>query len=298
MIKYGFSPLLVLLATLNTHAGDFPLFDQREARALIRAGIQAAAQESQNRDAAVTELIEERLCLATLRMKKSEFTLDPDRHINNWLSAQERQILVSDSTCDKWKVGQEISGKFDGWGFIFDGDIARYVVRLKNKKILSRYFSVHGSGRHQEITAADHQAALARLGQEGKTLVTVPYAGLVRTAVLNGPLAKDSIIEKKPVTRYFVLVRVENKTLTLDLEKHIRNAWNTHDIALEVPREAYEKAAKMWDTRLSTLSFFVKGNLSFLTGKIVKKWTETDARYLEVKTQDGSRYVLPESLLR
>lgn len=290
--------LISLLSILSARAGEFPLFDLRQAEGLLRSGIQTAALEAQARDQAVVELIEERLCLATLRMKKSEFTLDPERHIGNWLSAQERQIIVSDTTCDKWKVGSEISGKFDGWGFIFDGDIARYVVRLKDKKILSRYFQVQGSGRHQEITGAQYQTTRERLGLEGKTLITVPYAGMVRTAVLAGPLTKDMIAEKIPVTRYFVLVRVENKTLTLDLEKHIRNAWNTHDIALEVPRESYEKAGKMWDTKLSTISFLVKGNLSFLTGRIVKKWTETDARYLEVRTSDGGRYVLPEAMTR
>jgi hypothetical protein len=286
--------LLPLLAVLPAavSAQTFVSPEQQRAVSGFAAQARAVAQQAQQ-DNAVSELVEERVCVVVVRMKKQEFTFDLDKQLKNWASAVERTMVVSDTTCEKWKEGQELSGKFDTWGFVFDGDFARYVVRVKSKKIVSRYFETRGGNRTAEIQPAQYQASLDSLRKSGAPIVTVPYSGFIRTTVLPAPVKDLKIISSTPITRNFVLVRIQNHSLTLDLEKHVRNAWNTHDLTFEVPKAVYDKADKVWDTTLSGWAFVVKGSLSAMSGKILKKWTEPDARFLQVTTQDGKSFVIP-----
>jgi hypothetical protein len=241
-----------------------------------------------------TELREEKLFLVTLKFEKEQFTLDLWAHAKNAMAAESRTLIVGEKTFNEYQIGQKVSSKGDGWGFVFNGEIAEYVVRPTDKKIESQYFWSDRSGTQTEISKEQYDEAMQQLRSRGRQLFTVPFAGVARTYVLEKPLAEYQFVDRKPLNRYFVNIRVENSTFTLDLTKHIRNAANTHDITLEVPREAYEKTNDAWNAQLSTGSLIVKGRLSELRGKVTKKWSEVDNGYQLVKTSDGQQFVIPK----
>lgn len=240
-----------------------------------------------------TELREEKLFLVTLKFEKEQFTLDLWEHAKNAMAAESRTLIVGEQTFNEYQIGQKVSSKGDGWGFVFNGEIAEYVVRPTKKKVESQYFWVDRSGTQTETSKEQYDEATQQLRSDGRQLLTVPFAGVARTYVLEKPLAEYQFVDRQPLNRYFVNIRVENSTFTLDLTKHIRNAANTHDITLEVPREVYEKTGDVWNAQLSAGSFIVKGRLSELRGKVTKKWSEMDNGYQLVKTDDGQQFVIP-----
>jgi len=241
-----------------------------------------------------TELREEKLFLVTLKFEKEQFTLDLWAHAKNAIAAESRTLIVGEKTFNEYQIGQKVSSKGDGWGFVFNGEIAEYVVRPTEKKIESQYFWADRNGTQTEISKEQYDEATQQLRSGGRQLLTVPFAGVVRTYVLEKPIAEYQFVDRQPLNRYFVTIQVENSTFTLDLTKHIRNAANTHDITLEVPREVYEKTGDAWNAQLSTSSLIVKGRLSELRGKVIKKWSGVDNGYQLAKTADGQQFVVPK----
>src|SRR3989344_1450991 len=241
-----------------------------------------------------TELREEKLFLVTLKFEKEQFTLDLWAHAKNAMVAESRTLIVGERTFNEYQIGQKVSSKGDGWGFVFNGEIAEYVVRPTEKKVESQYFWADRNGAQTEINKEQYDEAMQQLRSSDRQLLTVPFAGVARTYVLGKPLAEYQFVDRQPLNRYFVTIRVENSTFTLDLTKHIRNAANTHDVTLEVPREVYEKTGNAWNAQLSAGSLIVKGRLSELRGKVTKKWSEVDNGYQLAKTADGQQFVIPK----
>lgn len=242
-----------------------------------------------------SELREEKIFLVTLEFKKEEFTLDLWELAQNEASAEKRVLIVGEKTFNEYQIGQVISRKSDAWGFVFNGELAEYVTRVKEKKVESQFFWITADGNQTELTADEYVAALAGLKVAGKEVLTTPFAGVVRNYILEKPLSKYEFVAHEPLIRYFVTVKVENSTLTFDLIKHIRNAANTHEIILEVPREIHEKTGEVWDPQISAGSLIFKGHLSELHGIVIKKWTEMDTAYQLVKTAEGREFILPLS---
>lgn len=283
--------LLVLVVTVAFFTGC----DQQPQQS---RQVAAAPAEKSNPDvstilANATELQEEKLFLVTLKFEKEQFTFDLWKHAKNAMTAESRTLIVGERTFNEYQIGQKVSSKGDGWGFVFNGEIAEYVVRPTEKKVQSQYFWVDRNGIQTEISKEQYDEATQQLRSDGRQLLTVPFAGVARTYILEKPLAEYQFVDRQPLNRYFVTIRVENSTFTLDLTKHIRNAANTHDITLEVPREVYEKTGDAWNAQLSAGSLIVKGRLSELRGKVVKKWSEVDNGFQFAKTADGQQFVIP-----
>lgn len=238
------------------------------------------------------ELREEKLFLVTLKFEKEQLTFDLWKLAKNEMAAEYRTLIVGEQTFNEYQIGQEVSRVSDGWGVFFNGEIAEYVIRPTEKKIESQYFWANRSGAQIEISKEEYDEAMQQLHSSGRQLLTVPFAGVARTYVLEKSLSEYQFVDRQPLNRYFVMIRVENSTFTLDLTKHIRNAANTHDITLEVPREVYEKTGDAWNAQLSTGSLIVKGRLSELHGEVIKKWTEEDNRFQLAKTADGKQFVI------
>jgi hypothetical protein len=237
---------------------------------------------------------EERVCVATLRMKKSEWSLDPMDHLKNWAAAQDRDVIASESQCANWRLGEVISRSWDGVGFLFKGDVASYIVKVQAKRIEARWFEALSDGSQRELTHAQYDAALAALKAAGRDTVSMPAVGLTRTYVLDKPLDQYTVDSAAPLQRYFVNVHVQNSTLSLSVTKFLRNAFNTHEITLEVPKAVYDQTRDAWDAHLSGMAFFVKGNLSTLRGKVTKKWTRADPKYVVVTLDDGREIIMPK----
>ena len=240
------------------------------------------------------ELREEKIFLVTLEFKKEQFTLNLWKHAKNAMAAEQRTIIVGERTFNSYQLGQKVSSVSDGWGVVFNGEIAEYVVRPIEKKIESQYFWANRSGTQREINKEQYNEALEQLRSSGRQLLTTPFAGIVRTYVLEKPLTEYQFVERKPLNRYFVTIKVENSTLTLSLSKYIRNKANTHEITLEVPRDVYDKTGDVWDKQLSTGSLIVKGHLSELHGKVVRRWSEVDSNFQLAKTDDGQQFIIPK----
>ncbi|MBP9752100.1 MAG: hypothetical protein KBD19_04615 [Candidatus Moranbacteria bacterium] len=241
-----------------------------------------------------TELREEKLFLITLGFEKEQITLDFWKHAKNAMTAEYRTLIVDEKAFNEYQIGRNISNKVDDWGLIFNGEIAEYIVRPVEKKVESQYFWTDRNGGQIEISKEQYDEGVRKLHLSGRQLLVVPFAGVTRTYVLEKPLEEYQFVDYQSLHRYFVTIRVENTTFTPDLTKHIRNAANTHDITLEVPREAYEKAGDAWNAQLSTGSFVMKGRLSELHGKIIRKWSELDDSFRIAKTAGGQQFVIPK----
>lgn len=287
--------LLTLVVVIALLAGcDQQLNQQPRPRQAVTASVEKPKPDVSAILTNAIELREEKLFLVTLNFEKEQFTLDLWAHVKNAMVAESRTLIVGEKTFNEYKIGQKVSSKSDGWGFVFNGEIADYVVRPTEKKIQSQYFWVDRKGTQIEISKEQYDEALQQLSSGDSQLLTIPFAGVVRTYVLEKPLAEYQFVDRQSLNRYFVTIRVENTTFTLDITKHIRNAANTHDITLEVPREVYEKTGKAWNAQLSTGSLIMKGNLSELRGTIIKKWSEVDNGFQLVKTDDGQQFIIPK----
>lgn len=240
------------------------------------------------------ELREEKIYYLTLKFKKEEY-LDPSKFFQNELAAEYREVVVGESTFNQYDEGDEVSSVMDYWGSL-SGDTSlftTYVVSVDDKKIESDYFYVTRQGVTVDLGKDAYGLALARLRQRANNLITVPYSGGVVSYLLTKPLEEYQFVERTPLVRYFVKVEVENETFTLDFNKHIRNSLNTHEIEFEVNQETYNKVGEFWDPQLSVGSAIIKGHLSVLHGKVIKKWTQNDPRFVLAKTADGSEFILP-----
>ena len=240
-----------------------------------------------------TELKEEKIYLVTLQFKKFSYSLDPDDHIGNWLSAVEKTIIVGEKAYGDYQIGKKVSEKFDWWGTILDGNPASYSVKCSGKEVKSLYSVVTKDGSHKELKPDQHEEALRKVRASGREILTVPFAGTVTNFVLDKPLSQFQITDRQPLQRYFIRVKVENMTITFDPVKHLRNMSTAHEIDMEVPRAAYEHRGNVWNPALNPGSLFWNGRVSFLRGTITKRWMETDSSYVLAHTKEGRDLIIP-----
>ena len=234
------------------------------------------------------ELREERLYLVTLKFKKDEFTLDLGTVLANEASAEQRTVIVGEQTFNQYEVGKTISSKEDVWGF------ADYTITPVEKNVNSQFFWADHNGSQKEISREEYDLAVGQLRASGRELLTVPYAGVVRTSVLEKPLSEYQFVSRQPLYRYFIKVEVKSETLTLDLIKSLRNEANAHQIIIEVPKEIFDKTGDFWEPQMSTGSFFFKGHISELRGRIIEKWSSVDEKYILAETADGQQFIVPK----
>ncbi len=241
----------------------------------------------------VSELSEEKMFFVTLKFKKEQLTLDPFELAGNELKATTQTIIVGEKTYNEYRIGQQISNVADTWGFVFDGEFSSYTITVNEKKTESQCFWTDTTGRQVEISKEEYDAALMQVINKKQSL-TVPFSGIIKTYVLKKPLNTYTFSSYQPLQHYFLEVKVENQTLTFDIAKHIRNAANTHLIVFEVSEDGYKNSGEIWEPKLNTASFFLKGNLSKLMGVIMKRWTEPENKYQIGITPDGKHMIIPK----
>lgn len=242
--------------------------------------------------AKATDLKEDQVHSIELKFKKSSFTLDPWKHLDNELKAETQTMLVGERQYDKYKVGQELSSKDDWAGFLFHGELATYHVSVAGKHIDNSYSWVDKSGTTHPLTKAEHDALGAEFQHHGKFLQRVPYSDATHTYIMKSPLNPSDVVQREPMHRYFMDVEVKNSSFTPSISKMLRNSLNTHKIEIEVPREQYLKSDRAWKPHLNVGSLLVGGRLSQMEGDIKRKWQETDPNFEEVTTKDGRRLIV------
>jgi len=268
--------------------------DQPQNQRVSPAVVEKPKPDVSNVVAHAVQLREEKMFLVTLEFKKEQLTFDLWKLAKNEMAAEQRTLIVGERTFNQYQIGKKVSGVGDVGGFIFNGEIAEYTIRPVEKTIKSQYFWIANTGEQTELNKDEYNEALGQIVARGRYVLTVPYAGTNLTYVLEESISSFKFVERQPLNRYFVTVKVENTTFTLSITKLIRNAANTHEITMEVPREIYLKTGDAWNNQLSTGSFILKGHLSELHGKVVKKWSEVDSGYQLVKTADGRQFITPK----
>lgn len=242
--------------------------------------------------ASVSELQEEKMFLVTLKFKKEQLTIDPFDLIGNEIKAEHKTIVVGEETYNSYQVGQKISEQTDTWGIFFEGDFSTYVIKVDKKETESQFFWTDLSGMQTEINEAEYQEALRELNKIGRTITRVKYSGLEKNYLSNIPISEMRFASYKPLYHYYFEIEVKNETFTFDIGKQIRNASNVHKISLEVSENSYLSTREIWDPSFNSGSFFFKGRLSRLKGKVLRKWKSTDSVYQIGITQEQKEFIV------
>lgn len=251
---------------------------------------------NQRKSGSLQELREERAHYVTLKFKKSEITLDLDKHVNNELSAREETLLVSESTYNDWTPGKELSSKFDHMGALLKGELASYKIKVKDREIDREYLAVI-NGETKKIDENVYAAVRSQLDREAASTITSDHAGTRRAILLDKPLSEQKIVSARPMSRHFIKVRVRNTTLSLSLDKHIRNAALQHDLELEVPEQvANNKEA--WKPSFGLGAALFKGNLSSLQGDVIDHRSSVDPDYVVLRTESGREFAVHRNRLK
>lgn len=76
-------------------------------------------------------------------------------------------------------------------------------------------------------------------------------------------------------TVYMVQIDIRNSSFSLDIGKHIRNAMNAVQMDIPVDKEFYDAVTEGQELKseFKTASFVMKGSISSVKIKCVKKWT-------------------------
>lgn len=264
----------------------------------LRQRIAEQVQTKQDAQLAeIRELVRIERYYATLKFKKTSYTLDLDRHFDNWLASKTEKFEVGQTTYEKMVVGEKLSQKFDFLTAIFsdDLDLSTYNVIVKDKKTEVGYFLVPKSGKEKVIPEKTYQELIARASKAmPHRIATSHYNGVDRTRLLDSSLEDLKVISKKPLKRYFVDVKIHNVTYTLDLFKHAKNALLDHELTFEVSKEQYESGKDLWTPHFG-FSPLITGYFSRIKGTVQKKWTVEDPNYIEVETDTDVHLVLSRS---
>lgn len=241
-----------------------------------------------------THIADQKIYLFELKLSKSNFSLDPFKHIGNEMKAQYRTVIVGEEEYNKRSIGDQLSSKGDVGGFIFGGEIASYKVKVHKKEVDHVYSYTDKDGKSHEISSAVYNRALGKLKAGERNLHHEKYAGLDATTILDDTIENIGISKQEELERYYVEVEIKNSTFTLNPIKHLRNSANTHRLTLEVPRELYDSKDNAFDSKTSS-SFWFNGRLSSLSGKITKRWSVVDKEHTKLTLKDGTELVKTNS---
>lgn len=248
----------------------------------------------------VRQMREERTYLVTLKFKKQELHFSPTAivfsAVKNAITAKEEVIAVGERSFGDYVIDQNVSTQNDVAGFLLGTPgLARYVAFPTAKEIVRNYFWVNQKDESHEVTQEQYLAVLAKLQADGRNLHVVSPQGRTITYVLPKPLEKYKSQERVPLMQYYVLVQVHNSSISLSLSKFLRNATNDHTLVIEVPKETYDRTGELWDPTLNIASLFLKGRLSTLHGKVMRKWAEVDDAFWLTRMTDGTELIIAQA---
>ncbi len=265
----------------------------RDEAARVAAAVAKQEAEQKEHDRQVNILVEngatlvhETAYVVTLKMAKSEFTLDPFTHIGNELKAQYRDILVGEKEYNERHVGETVSSKGDFVGFLTKGDFASYDVSVSEKRAIDYFRYVDASGTSHDVPADVFRDGIEALKAQGKVLYAAHSSGTEAWLVNDREISASDIAHIAPLNRYFAQLKISNSSFSLSLSKHLRNATTEHTIEIEIPEKVYLSKSAAFDGKMSD-SFLVSGHLSSLTGTIESKRAERDNGSVKVTLKDG-----------
>ncbi|MFA5104582.1 MAG: hypothetical protein WC527_05350 [Candidatus Margulisiibacteriota bacterium] len=192
----------------------------------------------------------------------------------NKATADDTEIMVDKKTFDQCKEGQVLSRKSSLWD-ILDG--VEYTVTISSKREAAEYSWTAKDGSVHAISADDYKIFMNRLKFADASSFTVPFNNVETTYLNMGNIEDLGITDIKPLKRCFVEIKLENKST----------------LTIEVPQRAYDNAGELWSPENEKSGIIAKGKLSKVSGKIVKKWTEPDDKFVAGIMPDGTEIILP-----
>lgn len=244
------------------------------------------------------EFIEWSRYYVSLNFKKTSYTLDLDKHLDNWLSSKEETIEVSEQTSNSMREGETLSSKFDWVGSLLEEDapLSSYSVSVGKKSTQIQYIRVSKSlGKPVMMTPEEFRETLsAARKKKSDFIVESRFNGTGRFLVLEKALSDTKLAYSEPLKRYFVTLEIKNVTYTLDLIKHLRNSMLGHEIEIEVSEDQYNNSGEFWKPHFG-FSPLVTGFFSQVRGKVVNRRMAIDRDYSLAITTTGEKIVLRNS---
>ncbi len=167
------------------------------------------------------------LPMVDIQIMKEEFTLDIFELMGNEMKAEHLVLPVSQAYFDSVQEGQELESKFNTIGFLFDGEIASYVVTI-DRRFSSRLNCLIDEGGCQELPDQDY----ARLQELNAT--RQDYRPTEDPSVLLRP--GEESIARLYTDSCSVVIQSKKDDFTLDLIELWESEENRLDYAVELPR--------------------------------------------------------------
>lgn len=167
------------------------------------------------------------LPMVDIQIMKEEFTLDLFELMGNEMKAEHLVLPVSQAYFDSVQEGQELESKFNTVGFLFDGEIASYVVTI-DRRFSSRLNCLIDEGGCQELPDQDY----ARLQELNAT--RQDYRPTEDPNVLLRP--GEESIARLYTDSCSVVIQSKKDDFTLDLIELWESDANRLDYAVELPR--------------------------------------------------------------
>lgn len=243
----------------------------------------------------IHELREERTFWATLKFKKSSFSLDIGKHVKNAVAAKTENIVIGKDTYDKWQIGQQLDDKFDKWGLI-DGNIDSYRTSVEDKGIDKHWYRVDKAGKTDEIDEQMYTQTKEKCETEGSTLPPVTYENSTSIYVHAGPIKEEDVVESTAVKRCRAEVEVVNGSFSLSLLKHLRNSSTKQRFSAELPVQYCDPNAVLFSNGVRPLSVLATGRFSELKGHIVQSAITDDPNFKMVMLKNGLTYIVPTKI--
>ena len=167
------------------------------------------------------------LPMVDIQIMKEEFTLDPFELMGNEAKAEHLVLPVSQEYVDSVHVGQELESRFNTVGFLFDGEIASYVVTI-DRLFTSGLNCLIDEGACSELTDEEY----ARLLELNATLGDYQETGDPEVLLRPG----EESIAHLYTDSCSVVIQSKKDDFTLDLIELWESDTNRLEYGVELPR--------------------------------------------------------------
>ncbi|OYZ23466.1 MAG: hypothetical protein B7Y39_04745 [Bdellovibrio sp. 28-41-41] len=258
-----------------------------------KTAVQDFRSYSASESLSIVKLEQQNRYILNIQSKKSEITLDLDKHLQNMADARNFNILVGQDTFETTRVGKILSKNFNEWGFIFNDEWSSQVVKVVGKRQYKQFSIQLSNGTKALLKEDAFLSALTALQHDfSSKVVQQKVLGHDRFEVLAQPLTKSQIASAAPMNRYYVKVKIQNSSFNFNFDENMGNLSTINEIEIEVPKSIYENKSAIFSPSLDWASLIIEDRATITSGKIVKKTIAADPRWVEIKLVDGQVMVI------
>lgn len=284
---------LIKLSILNASQAD-SLIDACIQKAVSNLEApQAFRSYSSSETLNLVKLEQHNAYVLNLQAKKSQITLDLEKHLANALEAKRFNVYVGESTYLSTNVGKVLASNFNEWGLIFNDEWSSSKIKVIGKKHYKRFFVKLSQGLDIELNEADFSAALTAFRQSfGERVIHQRILGHDRFQALSTTLTKADVVSRIPMVRYYVKVKIKNTSFSFDFDQQMSNILTTNEIEVEIPKSTYDNKSSVFDASANFGTLLLKNRFDVMSGRITKKFISPDPNWMEVRFANGQTYFL------